>query len=108
MYSEQMNPEHKLALYFLMNDNTRCASGIMKHIPLFLSACFQSSLEISSVHTCLISSDIDCKVNVSLGFRLRNQISNFVVLSPIFAVSPISVILMLFLYMYKSRFWKKN
>jgi len=26
MYSEQMNPEHKIALYFLMSANTRCVS----------------------------------------------------------------------------------
>nr|CAD7397506.1 unnamed protein product [Timema poppensis] len=46
------------------------------------------SFDSSSVHTLLISSDMDCRVNVSLGFLLRNQISNLVGLSPIFAVRP--------------------
>jgi hypothetical protein len=64
---------------------------------LFLMACFHSNWDNSSVQAFFTSSDIDCSVNVSFGFRFLNQISNLVGLSPIFAVSPMSVILILFL-----------
>lgn len=66
-------------------------------ISRFRLACFHSSLEISSVQAFLISSLIVCSVQVSPGFRLRNQISNLYGESPTCAVSPMSAVLMLFL-----------
>lgn len=76
-----------------------------KNLPLFRSACFHSKLDSSSVHACLISSDMDTNVYVSPGLRFRNHISNFVLLSPTLAVNPMSLVFILFLYTYKSRFY---
>lgn len=70
----------------------------------FRFACFHSNFDISSVQAFLMSSLILCRVQVSSGLRLRNQISNFVVESPTNAVRPMSDVLMLFLYKNRSKF----
>lgn len=67
------------------------------NVPLFLIACLHNNWDNSSIQAFLTSSDIACNVKVSLGFLFLNQISNLVALSPIFAVNPMSVILILFL-----------
>lgn len=52
-----------------------------------------------------MSSDMDTSVYVSPGLRFRNHISNLVLLSPTLAVNPMSLVFILFLYTYKSRFY---